>query len=204
MVKKLKDTLPAGAKLRRDEDERLEGAAMQMATEMPTNGWPDARILWRHIDVAHPSTRRRILGHLLKVCANRGDAAPLILSIWIDKELRLAEQPRNRIHDAEKFLKKAAEYEARNPGSSREKIAAGIGLPEPRNKREKIADLQSTKKYKKYYDEEKLRSTLEVRKAANKEDLGFTINGVPVDFEVSDEELERIILTAKNGLDGQS
>ena len=202
MVKKLKDNPPAGAKLHREEDEMLERAAMQMATDVPTNGWPDARILWRHIGVAHPSTRRRILGHLLKVSSNRGDAAPLILSLWIDKELKLAKQPRDRIHDVES-LKRAAEYEARNPGSSLEKIAAGIGLPEPRKKREKIADLRSTKKYQKYYKEEELRLTLEARKAANQEDSGFTINGIPVDFEVSDEELEKIILTAKNGLDGQ-
>jgi hypothetical protein len=181
-----KNYVPKGASLNRLEDERLEELAINMANTVPTKAWPDARPLWWNLPKAHPSTRRRIISHLFKVCSNRGEVAPLILAIWVGRELGTTKQPRSRIRNMDNLIK-AAVYHARHDGASREKIAAGIGLPEPCKKRETIAGFQRTRQYKQRYEDERFLLMLETKRVARltcQEESMFTINGEPAELEL--------------------
>jgi hypothetical protein len=121
---------PARAKLNPDDNQWFESRMIAELERLPTRAWENMG-MWRRILWAPwPSTRRRLLAHMIELADKRGDplsakfvkrfAPHLIQALGVP-------QARGRIHDKE-ALKRAAEYRAANPKASWNDLARAAGV----------------------------------------------------------------------------
>lgn len=119
----------ADKKLSSDENQWFEALALATIERRPTSAWESAVALWRGLPLVWPSTRDRILRHMLIEAAKRGDPWPAqqvkrfaeaAISAFADT------QARARIHDRE-GLQMAARYVAHHPQASWGEIAKAAG-----------------------------------------------------------------------------
>jgi hypothetical protein len=89
---------PKGVDLSPDDDEHNEQIALNELAWLPTAKWPRSRI-WPIIDIAHHSTRLRLLSRALHLCHERGEPVPKELVIRLDRTLKVSDAPRARVHD---------------------------------------------------------------------------------------------------------
>src|SRR5262245_46427430 len=110
-----------------DDNEWFEAFAMAEIERLPTRAWGNMLVFWRLLPSVWPSTQKRLLVHMLKEAAKRGDPLPAEVVKHMAQVFAVSPKGRGRIHETGALLA-AARYRAENPNASWSDLARAAGL----------------------------------------------------------------------------
>ena len=108
--------------------ERITTAERErLAKREPPQGspWDGAAGLWEQLPMVTPSTRRRLLFHMLRLCRQYQLPPSALLVAEVGKELKISDRPLARVNVD--HMRKAARYLVRHAGAGARAIGKAIG-----------------------------------------------------------------------------